>query len=104
MSATQKRAGILSIGLVAAMLAACAGGPQQESTGEYIDSAAVTAKVRTAIARDEDLSVFKIGVETYRGEVQLSGFVDSEAQRQRAEQVARNVDGVEAVRNDLRLR
>jgi osmotically-inducible protein OsmY len=104
MPGTRKLAGFLSVGLVAVMLSACAGGPERQSTGEYIDSAAITTRVNTAIARAEDLSVFKINVDTYRNIVQLSGFVDNESQRKRAEEIARNVDGVKEVRNNLQLR
>ena len=81
--------------------AACTETATRESTGQYIDSAAITTKVKTAIARDDSLSVFDIDVETYKDVVQLSGFVSSAAQKQHAAAVARSVEGVAEVRNDL---
>jgi osmotically-inducible protein OsmY len=79
----------------------CAETGTRESTGQYIDSAAITTKVKTAIARDDRLSVFDIKVDTYKDVVQLSGFVDTAAQKAHATTVASRVDGVQAVRNDL---
>lgn len=81
--------------------AACSSTPTRESTGEYVDSTVVSSKVRAAIAADDKLSIFPIDVETYKGVVQLSGFVNSAAQKRRAEQTASAVDGVRSVRNDL---
>jgi osmotically-inducible protein OsmY len=85
-------------------LAGCAGGDKKESTGQFIDDATITARVKTAIIKDPTLKATQINVETYKGEVQLSGFVESQADRTRAAEVARSVPGVKAVRNDLRLR
>lgn len=80
---------------------ACAETGTRESTGQYIDSATITTKVKTAIARDDMLSVFDIQVETYKDVVQLSGFVDTPAQKAHATTVAENVEGVKSVRNNL---
>jgi osmotically-inducible protein OsmY len=85
-------------------LVGCAGGDKKESTGQFIDDATITARVKTAIIKDPTLKATQINVETYKGEVQLSGFVESQADRTRAAEVARSVPGVKAVRNDLRLR
>ncbi len=85
-------------------MAACTATETRESTGEYVDSAAVSTKVRTAIARDESLSIFDINVTTFRGVVQLSGFVDSTEQKARAERIAASVDGVQEVRNNIDVR
>jgi osmotically-inducible protein OsmY len=104
MSFARKVIGILSAGLVALALSACAGGSQQESTGQYVDSAAITTKVKTAIATADGLSPFSINVETYKGTVQLSGFVDTPEQRRRAEEVARGVEGVDKVVNNIRVK
>ncbi|GAB6051729.1 hypothetical protein JCM17960_05490 [Magnetospira thiophila] len=75
--------------------------PPSESVGEYIDDVVVSNKVRGAIVADKDLSIFKIDVKTYKGIVQLSGFVDTAEVRDHAAAVAATVDGVDQVRNDL---
>ncbi|HLT78948.1 MAG TPA: BON domain-containing protein [Ferrovibrio sp.] len=85
-------------------VAACAGDGSRESTGQYIDSATITAKVKSALVQDPQTSALQVNVETFRDTVQLSGFVESQAMKSRAEQVARNVEGVRAVRNDLIVR
>jgi osmotically-inducible protein OsmY len=72
--------------------------------GQYIDDASITSKVKTALTRDPNTSAFDISVETYKGTVQLSGFVDTDAERRRAAQVAEDVSGVRSVRNDLRVK
>ena len=82
-------------------LAACSSTPRQESTGEYVDSAAITTKVKTAILNEPTLKSMQISVETFKDAVQLSGFVDSSASRSKAGEVARNVEGVKSVKNDL---
>lgn len=82
-------------------LSGCAGGPARESTGEYIDDAVITSKVKTALFRDPDVSGFRVQVETYKGQVQLSGFVDTPEQRAKAERLARSVEGVRSVTNSL---
>jgi hyperosmotically inducible protein len=87
--------------LALAVLAGCASTQTQESTGEYVDDAAITAKVKSAIFDDPALKVFDIGVETFRGTVQLSGFVNSAEIRSRAAVVAHRVSGVKSVKNDL---
>lgn len=84
-----------------ALTAACSSGPTRESTGQYIDSAAITTKVKAAILEDPQLKVMQITVETYKDTVQLSGFVDSAATARHATEVVRNVEGVRAVKNDL---
>lgn len=89
----------LAVGFPA--LAGCAGGPTQASTGEYIDDAALTSKVKTALFRDPDVSGFQVKVETFKGQVQLSGFVDTPEQKTQAERVAQSVEGVRSVTNSL---
>ncbi len=79
----------------------CASTSQQSGTGEYVDDSVITAKVKTAILGDPDLKVMQINVETFKGEVQLSGFVDSAASVNKAEKVARRVKGVVGVKNDM---
>ncbi len=87
-------------------LGACAsGGPAQRSTGEFTDDAATTAKVKTAIATDAGAkTAAAVNVDTYRGVVQLTGFVDSEDQASRAVSAAKKVQGVRSVRNDIRIK
>lgn len=89
---------------LAVLLSGCAGGPKQASTGEYLDDTALTAKVKTALLRDPEVSGLAINVETFKGEVQLSGFANSEAARRHAGELARSVPGVDTVRNDIRLK
>jgi osmotically-inducible protein OsmY len=81
----------------------CASTSTSESTGEYIDDTAITAKVKTAIFNDETLKTNDISVETYKGRVQLSGYVDSSANIAQAGVVAKGIGGVTSVKNDLRL-
>jgi len=89
--------------LVASMLimAGCASSHKQESTGEYIDNSAITATVKAKLLADSKMSSFPITVNTYKGTVQLSGFVNSQEQKQRAAEIARNVKGVKVVQNAL---
>ena len=82
----------------------CASTATQESTGQVIDDSAITTKVKTAIFNEPSLKVTQISVETYKSVVQLSGFVDSTAQIGTATKVARSVEGVVSVKNDLRLK
>jgi len=87
--------------LVLAVIAGCASTRTQESTGQYVDDSAITAKVKTDILGDPALKSFQIGVETFKGTVQLSGFVNSAEMRNRAAVVASGVSGVKSVKNDL---
>ena len=79
----------------------CAGGKNRESTGEYFDDFAITAKVKAAILAKPKLKTLQISVETFKGVVQLSGFVDSSDAASRAAEVARTVKGVKMVNNSL---
>ncbi len=82
-------------------IAGCAGTSTRESTGEYIDDTAITTKVKTEIFNDPMLKVLEINVESHKGIVQLSGFVDSKHTVERAAQIAGAVDGVKGVKNSL---
>jgi osmotically-inducible protein OsmY len=82
----------------------CASTSQQASTGEYIDDSVITTKVKTGIFNEPSLKVTQITVETYKNVVQLSGFVDSSASMDKAIAIARSVQGVSSVKNDMRLR
>jgi osmotically-inducible protein OsmY len=82
----------------------CAAPSKQQSAGEYVDDTFITTKVKTAILNDPDLRVTEISVETFDGVVQLSGFVSSRAEINRAVEVARGVGGVKDVKNDMRVK
>ncbi len=82
----------------------CASGPQKEGTGEYIDDTAITTKVKAAIFNEPTLKSAEINVETFKGVVQLSGFVKERADIDKATSVARGVSGVKSVKNDMRLK
>jgi osmotically-inducible protein OsmY len=90
-----------AVALAAASLAGCSETPTRESTGQYVDDAAITTKVKAALVKDQSLAGFQIGVETYKNIVQLSGFVDSPRRAERAQEVAVGVEGVRSVRNNL---
>jgi osmotically-inducible protein OsmY len=91
---------LICIGLIAVFVG-CASTPKKESTGEYVDDSTITTKVKAAIFNDPALKVFQINVETFKGEVQLSGFVDSAQNASKAGEVARGVGGVKSVKNNL---
>ena len=92
----------LVVAFVAAMsLAACTSTRTTESTGEYVDDASITAKVKAALLSDSGLKSFAIGVETFKDVVQLSGFVNTTQVKARASEVAAGVPGVRSVRNNL---
>lgn len=86
------------------LAAGCAATPTSQSTGQYMDDTAITTKVKAAILNDASLKSNQISVETYKGRVQLSGFVDSSADIAQAGTVAKSVGGVTSVKNDLRLK
>ena len=91
-------AAVLMLGLVVG----CAGAFTKAGTA--IDDTAITTKVKAAMARDKDVSATSVSVETVKGEVRLSGFVDSSAEKQRAGQLALQVEGVRSVQNGLVVR
>jgi osmotically-inducible protein OsmY len=91
---------LLVLMMIAAFLA-CASTPQQSSTGEVVDDSVITTKIKSSLAADEFLKSFQISVETRKGIVELSGFVDSQKAKDKAGQVARSVEGVRSVQNAL---
>jgi osmotically-inducible protein OsmY len=93
--------GYLVLILLVATLMACASTPKQESTGEYVDDSVITTKVKSLLAADDFLKSFQIGVETYKGTVQLSGFVNSQNAVNKAVEITRSVKGVGSVKNNL---
>lgn len=92
---------ILGLAVAAMNIAGCASSSTTESTGEYVDDATITSKVKAALLGDSGLKSFDIGVETYKDAVQLSGFVNSDQIKARASQVAAGVPGVRSVQNNL---
>ena len=95
---------LLAAGVLAVALAGCGGTATKSSTGEYFDDTVITTKVKTALLSDPDVKGTAVNVEVFRGTVQLSGFVRTEHEREKAERLARQVAGVQEVKNDLRLR
>lgn len=91
----------LGAGGILCLQSGCAGTATTQSTGEYVDDASITAKVKTAFVRDDVVKALQVDVDTFKGAVQLSGFVDTQAQKQRAEQIAAGVQGVQSVTNNL---
>jgi osmotically-inducible protein OsmY len=92
--------------LAAAMVTVvgCASTPTSEGTGEYVDDTVITTKVKSAILNEPTLKSAEINVETFKGAVQLSGFVSSKADIDKAVVVTRGVGGVKSVKNDMRLK
>lgn len=84
--------------------AGCAGDRYSQSTGEFIDSSAITAKVKAALIDDPSVKAFDINVDTFKEVVQLNGFVDSAEQKKRAEQIAWGIEGVRGVKNNLTVK
>jgi osmotically-inducible protein OsmY len=87
--------------MLIATFVACASTRTQESTGEYVDDSVITTKVKSLLAADDFLKSFQISVETFKGTVQLSGFVGSQKAVDKAGEIARSVKGVTSVKNDL---
>jgi osmotically-inducible protein OsmY len=98
------RTSILVAAVALTALAGCASTQKQESTGQYMDDTAITTKVKTAIFNDPTLKSAEINVETFKGRVQLSGFVSSRASMEHAVVVAQGVGGVTSVTNDMRVK
>ncbi len=82
----------------------CASTAKQEGTGEYVDDTVITTKVKAAILGDASLKSAEINVETFKGVVQLSGFVNSQADINKAVELTRSIKGVNSVKNSMRLK
>jgi len=95
-------AAFLAVTLVSVV--GCASTSQKEGTGEYVDDAVITTKVKAAIFNEPTLKSAEINVETFKGVVQLSGFVNSQADINKAVEVARSIQGVTSVKNNMRLK
>ncbi|HUX63372.1 BON domain-containing protein [Sulfuricella sp.] len=94
----------LFFAILLASLIGCASTSKHEGTGEYVDDAVITTKVKAAIFNEPTLKTTEINVETFKGVVQLGGFVNSQADINKAVEVARSVKGVKSVKNDMRLK
>ena len=99
-----RRISLLCLTLLLAFSFGCASTSTREGTGEYIDDSAITAKVKATFLGESSLSSGEINVETFKGVVQLSGFVGSQNQINTAVLLARGVNGVRDVRNDMRIK
>jgi len=83
------------------LFSGCAGTTTRESTGEYVDDASITTKVKAAFVKDDNVKARDVSVETFKGVVQLSGFVNTQEEKGRAGQLAANVVGVRDVKNNI---
>jgi len=104
MKLTTKRFTTFFFAMALASLLGCASTPTQEGTGEYVDDTVITSKVKSAIFGEPTLKSAEINVETFKGVVQLSGFVSSAADIRKAADLARSVKGVKSVKDDMRLK
>ena len=90
--------------VLAAMLGCTTGSPTRATPAEFVDDTVITTKVKAALLGDPQTKVLQVNVETFKGVVQLSGFVESQAVASRAVELARGIKGVSEVKNDMRLR
>lgn len=104
MNMTKRVATAIFTATVAFTIVGCSSTGTRESTGEYVDDSVVTGKVKAAIFNEPTLKATEINVETYKGDVQLSGFVAQAQDAQKAAEVARGVKGVNSVKNDIRVK
>jgi hyperosmotically inducible protein len=95
---------VLFLAVMLASMLGCASTPKHEGTGEFVDDTVITTKVKAAIFNEPSLKSAEINVETFKGIVQLSGFVSSQGAIEKAIEVARNVNGVKSVKNDMRVK
>ncbi len=99
-----KKMGFLGCLFLCLLMLGCAGGPQSASFGEHVDDSVITSKVKTALLSSPDISGLDINVQTFKGRVQLNGLVNDAQQIQQAGQLAREVNGVVAVENNLSIK
>ncbi len=104
MNMTKRVATAIFTAAVAFTIVGCSSTGTRESTGEYVDDSVVTGKVKAAIFNEPSLKATEINVETYKGDVQLSGFVAQAQDAQKAAEVARGIKGVNSVKNDIRVK
>lgn len=94
----------LVVVMMIAAFVACESKPKQSSPGEVVDDSVITTKIKTQLAADELLKAFQVSVETRKGVVELSGFVNSQNAKDKAGQIARGVEGVKSVQNALTVK
>jgi hyperosmotically inducible protein len=104
MKQLNKYLAVVFLAVTLGSVAGCASTRTQQGTGEYIDDAVITTKVKAAILEDPMTKVLEIKVKTFKGEVQLSGFVSSRAAADRAVALARGVKGVTSVKDDMQIK
>jgi osmotically-inducible protein OsmY len=104
MQAVKRVFQILFSAALLSVVLGCAGNAHKESTGEYVDDSWITSKVKAAFVNDKTLSASEINVETFKGTVQLSGFVKDPGDVSHAGNVAREIKGVKSVKNDLHVK
>jgi osmotically-inducible protein OsmY len=104
MTTITRKLAMIAGALFIATALGCASTAQKEGTGEYMDDTVITGKVKSAIFEEPTLKSAEINVETFKGVVQLSGFVSSQGMEDKAVAVARNVGGVKSVKNDMRVK
>lgn len=104
MELTIKRFATFFFAMALTSVLGCASTPTSEGTGEYVDDTVITTKVKSAIFGESTLKSVEIKVETFKGVVQLSGFVSSQADINKAVELARSVKGVKSVKNDMRVK
>ena len=94
----------LCVGGLAWLPSGCAGTATRESTGEYVDDSGITTKVKALFVKDPTVKAYEVKVETFKGVVSLSGFVNTADEKARAEQIAAGVNGVRQVNNNITLK
>lgn len=104
MSVMFRRFALLLGAVLVIALSGCAGGPKKASTGEFVDDTIITTRVKTELFKEPDIKSAQVAVETFKGEVQLSGFVSNRQTIDKAVAIARKVPGVKSVKNSLVLR
>ncbi len=95
---------IFCAALLMSVVVGCASTPTKQGTGGYVDDSVITTKVKAAIFNEPTLKSAEVNVETFKGVVQLSGFVSTQANIHKAVEVTRHVAGVTSVKNDMRLK
>lgn len=104
MKIAQRLATAAFTAVVAITAVGCSSNPTSKTAGEYVDDAMITTKVKAAFAADPTVKATEVNVETFKGDVQLSGFVAEPRDAQRAVEIARGVQGVTSVKNDIRVK
>lgn len=99
-----RRSAVAALVIGFATVTGCASTRHSEGTGEYVDDTVITTKVKAAVLNEPTLKSSEINVETFKGKVQLSGFVNSRADIDKAVEIARGVKGVNSVANDMRVK